>query len=100
MQEQLGETAFSLKQGIVTSWNSTYDMKQCIVNARKSLMLTMAINCPILENTTNENKIVIGRVQRLQRRCKQRMTKCFKNHTSKAVFENLVQNFHKSALFE
>jgi hypothetical protein len=59
MQEQLGEPDLSLKQDVVTRWNLTYDMLPRNPDVKKSLMSTIAINYPDLENVTNENVIVI-----------------------------------------
>jgi hypothetical protein len=43
MQQQLGEPALSLKQDVVTRWNSRYDMLQCILDVKNLLMSTIAI---------------------------------------------------------
>ena len=62
MQEQLGEPCLSLKQDIVTRWNSTYDMLQRIVNVKNSLMSVIAINYPEVPTLTNEDIGVITEI--------------------------------------
>jgi len=62
MQQQLGEPALSLKQDVVTRWNSTYDMLKRILDVKNSLMSTIAITYPEIENITNEEVVVIGQV--------------------------------------
>jgi hypothetical protein len=62
MKQQLGEPDLSLKQDVVTRWNSTYDMLQRILDVKNSLVSTIAINYPKIENITNEEIIVIGQV--------------------------------------
>ncbi|XP_069699303.1 E3 SUMO-protein ligase ZBED1-like [Periplaneta americana] len=59
MQEQLGEPVLSLKQDVVTRWNSTLDMFQRILEVQRSLISTVALNYPDLPQISNDdvNKI-------------------------------------------
>jgi hypothetical protein len=56
MIQQLGEPALSLKQDVVTRWNSTYDMLQRVLDVKNSLMSTIAVNYPEIENSVLQMK--------------------------------------------
>ena len=62
MQEQLGEPCLSLKQDVITRWNSTYDMLQRIVDVKNALISVIAINYPELPIITNEDIGVINEI--------------------------------------
>lgn len=54
MQQQMGHSVLNLKQDVITRWNSTYDMFKRILETKESLISTIAINYPNLENLNNE----------------------------------------------
>ena len=82
MQEQLQEPVLSLKQDVVTRWNSTYDMLQRISDVKNSLMSVITINYPDIENLTNDD------VAKVKQACE--LLKVFKDCTEELSSEKQV----------
>lgn len=60
MQIQMGRTnILNVKQDVITRWNSTYDMFARILEIKESIMSTIAINYPEMNNLTNDDIIVL-----------------------------------------
>jgi hypothetical protein len=80
-------------------------MLQRILDVKNSLVSTIAINYPKIKNITNEEIIVIGQVCELLKVFKdcteeissEKQVSVSKKHTSKPVFEKVVQQVHQPA---
>lgn len=58
-QKQMGKTVLTLKQNMITRWNSTYEMFKRIIDTKEALISTIAINYPHLKQLSNDDFITL-----------------------------------------